>query len=156
MFGITAGYDWQRGNIVYGIAGDLLFGEMNGNAPTAASYNCGALGCELNVSSVAMLRGRVGYAVSDQLLPYVTMGVAVTQLNVDAPTFPPSADDTATNLVVGLGADYMVTDNIALGFDYLHLLERTERIGEAQGGTGIFGATNFSGDIIRLNVMYRF
>lgn len=155
MFGITAGYDWQMGNIVYGIAGDLMFGDLTASAPTSGGYNC-VSGCGLSVSSIAILRGRVGYAVSDRLLPYVTMGVASTEVNVFINSNPPAVSDTATNQVIGFGTDYMATDNISVGFDYLHLLERPQHLGLGLAGTTALGATDFTADILRLNVMYRF
>ncbi len=155
--GITAGYDWQAGNIVYGVAGDIMFGDLVDGVPTAGGFACGAANaCQLSISQLTMLRGRVGYAASDRLLPYLTAGVAFTEVNVAFVGLQPDIDDTATNAVIGLGADYLATDQISVGFDFLHLIERPQHLGAGASGNPRVGVTDFGGNILRLNVAYRF
>jgi outer membrane immunogenic protein len=154
MIGLTGGYDWQRGSIVYGVAGDLLFGDLQDSVDSSSdpSYGCG-LGCGLDVTGTAMLRGRVGYA-SGNFLPYVTAGIAVTQATVfegDAA----SKDGTFNNVVVGLGVEYMVSETISAGFDISHLLEGDEPIINDDFCTDC-GATAFSATMARITLAYRF
>jgi outer membrane immunogenic protein len=155
LFGISAGYDWQNGNIVYGVVGDISTGDLFVNDPMGA-YGCGAGGCELSVNWMATLRGRVGYASSDRLLTYATAGAAFTNVTVNLPTYPPSVDEAAMNGVVGLGVEYLATDTMSLGLEYLHVIERADQLGSGTAGSTDFGVTDFTGDIVRLTAAYRF
>lgn len=155
MIGITGGYDWQSGDYVYGIAGDLMFGDLSdvvGNS-TDPTYGCGA-GCGLEVSSIAILRGRLGYSMGG-FLPYVTAGVAVTQAAVFQPG-DPTFEGTYTHAVVGAGADYMVTETLSAGIDLMQLIETNEPILSEDFCGGNCGATNFSATIARVTLAYRF
>ncbi len=154
MFGITGGYNWQNGNMVYGVAGDLMFGDLSDvvDDSTDPSYGCGT-GCGLDVTGMAMLRGRVGYAMGD-ILPYATAGVAITR----AVAFEPGlsrVEDTFTNAVIGAGVDYMISDTITAGFDVLHLIERADPIINSDFCGGC-GPTNFSATMARVTIAYRF
>lgn len=60
MIGISAGYDWPSGRYVYGVAGDLMFANLSDAVPSTSDYGCYD-GCGLDVNSIAMLRGRLGY-----------------------------------------------------------------------------------------------
>lgn len=153
IIGVTAGYDWQNGSIVYGIAGDLMFGDLSDTVGDTAGFGC-ASGCGLEVTSVAVVRGRVGYDMGN-FLPYATAGVAMTQ----ASSFEggdDGSDGTFTNLVVGLGADYRVSDTITVGMDFLHLLENDDSFYDDTAPCGFCGVTTFSANIVRFNVAYRF
>lgn len=155
MYGLTAGYNFQSGNIVYGIAGDLLFGDLSDVAgdTISPSYGCTGAGCGLEVSSIAMLRGRIGYDAG-QIMPFATAGIAWTEASAFS-NGQPLYDGTYTNFVFGLGLDYAVSDTMTVGFDVLHLFE---------GNDTIFndflcadcGATEFSATIARINIAYRF
>jgi outer membrane immunogenic protein len=154
MIGVTGGYDWQNGDIIYGIAGDVMFGDLSDVVGDSAdpSYGCSG-GCGLDVSSIAMLRGRIGYATGD-FLPYLTAGVAVTQ----AAAFEPggdTVDGTFTNAVVGVGAEYIVSETLSAGFDILQLIEGNEQILNDDFCTDC-GATSFSTTIARFTLAYRF
>lgn len=157
MIGVTGGYDWQRGSFIYGVAGDLMLGDFQDSVDTTADprYGCGD-GCGLEITGMAMLRGRVGYAVGD-LLPYVTAGIAVTQATAVEGDVS-SQDGTYDNIVVGLGADYMVSESISAGFDILHLLEGDEPIinDDFCEICRAPGATAFSATMARVTVAYRF
>lgn len=154
LIGITAGYNWQSGMMVYGLVGDLMFGDLSNvvGDSTAPVYGCGG-GCGLEVSSIAMLRGRLGYDMGD-ILPYASLGVAVTHAAAfeDGAT---SNDGTYTNVVVGLGADYMLTDTLSTGFEVMHLIEGDETIFNDPFCAGC-GATNFSATLARVTLAYRF
>jgi len=66
---------------------------------------------------LASARARAGYAF-DRFLPYVTGGIAFTggELKDDIG----SADATHTGLILGIGAEMMVTDRISGRIEYLH------------------------------------
>jgi len=156
MIGITAGYDWQNGNIVYGVAGDLLFGDLSGSAGSSGAptgFGCVAT-CDLDISTIAMLRGRVGYAMGD-ILPFVTAGVAVTQATASVVGVG-SNDGNFTSVVLGVGGDYMLSDTLTAGFDVLHLFGGDDNFFDPGSPCGFCGVGDFSATIARVNVTYRF
>jgi hypothetical protein len=56
MIGVTGGYDWQSGVHVYGVAGDLMFGDLSDVVGNGTDPNNGCSGgCGLEVSSIARL-----------------------------------------------------------------------------------------------------
>lgn len=157
MFGITGGYDWQNGTLVYGVAGDLMIGNLSDGVGDSddPSYGCGIVdeGCGLEVSNIAMLRGRIGYATGD-FLPYITAGVAVTQATAFGNNEDP-VDGTYTNAVIGVGAEYMVSETLSAGFDILQIIEGDETIVFDDFCTGC-GPTHFSATLARFTLAYRF
>lgn len=157
IYGITAGYDWQRGSIVYGIVGDYLISDAEAQAPSDVSFACGGT-CDTALESIAMLRARVGYDAG-AFLPYLTAGVALATYEVGftAPTTSVNSD-TVMHGVIGVGADYRLTDNFTLGLEYLHLIESDDSVfmSEPDGCPNNCGATNFEGNIVRATVAYRF
>lgn len=71
MVGGTVGYNWQAGQAVFGLEGDLDWANVRGSSA------CGAgLSCETRNNWLGTARGRVGYAF-DRIMPYVTGGLAV-------------------------------------------------------------------------------
>ncbi len=71
MVGGTVGYNWQAGQTVFGLEGDLDWSNIHGSAA------CGTgLSCETRNNWLGTARGRIGYAF-DRFMPYVTGGLAV-------------------------------------------------------------------------------
>lgn len=154
MFGITGGYDWQSGKLVFGVAGDLMTGNLSGQGVNSNGYGCGTPdGCGLEVSRITMLRGRIGYDMG-AILPYATAGIAVTQATMFSPGYP-SVDGTYQNTVIGLGADYRINDKMSAGFEVLHLLKGDEPILN-DGFCGGCGVSAYSATMARFTLSYRF
>ena len=130
--GVFGGYNWQRGNLVYG-------GELN---VTEGSLVLDGFNEKLDTT--IELRGRVGYAMGDALVygffgygmsEYMNLGLNSRQHDVAGGTY-------------GLGIDYMVTDSIFAG------LEVSNR---ELTGTTTFGSdqTNYI-DMISLRIGYNY
>ena len=81
MVGGTIGYNWQSGNWVYGLEGDIDWTDISGRTHFACSF-----GCKTSNSWLATVRGRVGYAY-DRFLPYITGGLAVGDIRARTPGF---------------------------------------------------------------------
>jgi outer membrane immunogenic protein len=106
MFGGFAGYNWQTGNFVYGLEGDLGYNGINGGNGTVYFRN----GLE------GSLRARLGYAATDAILIYATAGGMGTQQSIfDAAG---SATGTAWGWTVGAGADVKLTDMVFGRLEY--------------------------------------
>lgn len=152
MIGLTGGYDWQSGQLVFGVAGDLMIGNLSDAVGDTFDYGCDDA-CGLEVSSIAMLRGRIGYDMG-AILPYATAGIAVTQATMFSPGYA-SVDGTYRNTVVGLGADYRINDKMSAGIEVLHLLKGDDPILNADFCTEC-GPTAFSATLARFTLSYRF
>jgi len=106
----TAGINFQSGQFVYGLEGDL--GLVS--AGDVESDDIDPAYVSLTMSPVATLRGRFGYAV-DSLLIYGTAGLAVAQFEIDDNwTSDYSVSSTNVGLVAGVGVEYAVTDSMSL------------------------------------------
>ncbi len=107
-FGGHLGYNWQFGNLVLGVEGDVSWigGSGTGTSTTFAQA------WSTNLSSLATFRGRVGVTMSPTLL-YVTGGVAWGRVsNGGIPGLFggfPADEGTKTGWVVGAGIEHMLS-----------------------------------------------
>jgi outer membrane immunogenic protein len=114
-YGMLAGYNYQLGNLVFGIEGDfqgwtvgeIRYTSITGDFLTAHSKWGGSV------------RGRLGYA-ADRALFYVTGGAAFVSNQTSIPTTGISigGDDTRSGWTVGAGVDYAITNNWFAGVEY--------------------------------------
>ncbi|MCW0983645.1 porin family protein [Agrobacterium sp. BT-220-3] len=120
--GLHAGYNFQNGNVVYGIENDFNYNFEKGN--------------EANLEWDASGRARVGYAW-DRTLFFGTAGVAAAGGKVDVPGAG-KKDDILIGWTAGAGVEHAVTDNILVRGEY-----RYSDFGNKDFGSDIgeFGAT---------------
>ena len=113
--GGTAGYNWQTGNVVFGIEGDLDWSGFDGSATTPG---CPA-GCSTSDNWLSTVRGRVGYSFG-RVMPYVTGGLAVGDIRAATPGF---AGGEAVNpgWTVGGGLEFALPGNWTARAEYLHV-----------------------------------
>lgn len=100
------GFNWQSGNFVYGIEGDVGYDGSSG------SHN----GIRSRGGIDGSLRGRAGYAPNDRLLVYGTAGAAAKSLRVKTDT---SSDRNAMlGWTAGAGMDVKLTDKVFARVEY--------------------------------------
>ncbi len=112
-FGGQFGYNWQSGNIVYGLEADLNWVDGKAGATLPGLFGTGAATTELNWS--ATVRGRIGVATASSLF-YVTGGLAVGHFrnSWDVAAAVPrrfNSSETRTGWTVGGGIEHMLTRN---------------------------------------------
>lgn len=102
--GIHAGYNWQRGTLVYGLETDfgVIDDEFQGDAVT---------------SYLATVRARLGYAFGNTLA-YGTGGLAL--LSFDEEIDDGDFDDPSVGFVVGGGLEHKFSPNWSLGVEGLY------------------------------------
>lgn len=100
--GAHAGYNFQSGNIVYGIENDFNY---NFKKDKEADFQWDASG-----------RARVGYAF-DRTLIFTTAGMAATGGKLDVPTVG-KKDDILIGWTAGGGVEHALTDNILVRGEY--------------------------------------
>ncbi len=114
VVGGTVGYNYQAGQAVFGIEGDIDWSNIRGT-----STNLCTLGCETKNTWLSTVRGRLGYA-ADRFMPYVTGGVAFGDVQANTPGFP-GASSTQAGWTVGAGVEYAITNNLTAKAEYLYV-----------------------------------
>jgi outer membrane immunogenic protein len=94
-------------------------------------------------------RGRLGYSF-DQFLPYLTGGVAYTTGQARGPGG--SADNSHLGFVLGIGGEYMITQNISARAEYLHYRFGSESYNILPGARKI----EITDNVLRIGVSYKF
>ncbi|HMO29730.1 outer membrane beta-barrel protein [Enterovirga sp.] len=184
------GYNWQFGSIVAGLETDLQASSRSSettpiNVPVTGYPNNPVLGSATSsqrFNYIGTVRGRLGYTVFDNLLVYVTGGLAygekqTTQSlnlafagagsNVVPYGTAFSRSKTETGYTVGGGLEYMLDANWSVKGEALYYdLGKTRSstdykmflISPAQqfGAVNVAGSTDNKGVIARFGVNYKF
>src|ERR1041384_3197850 len=122
--GVEAGYDWQRGTFVYGVAADWTWTGFDSKQQKFA--NTSAFINQQKVDWLASFRGRMGLAVQDTLV-YLTGGVALGHIKAqnffsDQSVFLPygAVNKTKVGWVVGGGLEHRFNRNWSLKAEALY------------------------------------
>ncbi|MCW4114176.1 porin family protein [Aurantimonas sp. MSK8Z-1] len=110
--GVYGGYNFQSGNFVYGLEGDIGYSGLD-----AGGYQSATGGAVIadDGNAFGSLRGRVGVAY-DPFLVFATGGVAVANKEL---SFGGASDsNTHVGYTVGAGVEAQVTDNITSRLEY--------------------------------------
>lgn len=135
--GVTGGYNWQSGNIVFGIEGDIQGSTADDRF---ASY-------KFSNPWFGTVRGRVGYAMNNVLV-YATGGLAFGSLEAELNGLQQSK--TSAGYTVGVGAEVGIYQNWTAKIEYLYVdLARND-----YALTGTSNGLDFG--TVRLGVNYHF
>lgn len=136
--GLQAGYNFQTANWVWGVEADFSFTDIKGGRntgllvppPSAAMANRSFTEND-SLKWVSTFRGRLGYAVQQNLLIYATGGLAVghhefSQSILTEPAFRfnnirNSASATKVGWTVGGGLEYALSRNWSVKGEYLYI-----------------------------------
>jgi len=148
--GGTAGYNWQIGKAVVGVEGDVDWSGLQG---TATSTLCPGGSCGTSDTWLSTVRGRVGYAF-DRVLPYVTGGLAVGDIQAATPGLP-GGSNTNAGWTLGGGIELALPGNWSAKAEYLHVDLGAFNCGT---GCGVLPNENVSlhQDVFRAGVNYHF
>lgn len=142
LIGGTMGYNWQMGQVVFGLEGDLDWSNIRGSSV------CGGITtCETRNDWLGTFRGRLGYAL-DRFMPYVTGGLAVGNVKTSVAGFGDSSD-TRAGWTLGGGIEAAIAGPWTAKVEYLYV---------DLGNTGsVFGSdASFHTNIVRAGLNYRF
>lgn len=104
LIGGTVGYNYQFGQVVAGIEGDVDWSGINGT-----TTNLGPLGCQTSNTWLATVRGRLGYA-ADRFMPYVTGGAAFGNIKASISGLAVASSDNA-GWTLGAGLETTLSPN---------------------------------------------
>ena len=124
LAGGEAGYNWQSGNFIVGLEGDLFWSGIKGN--DSSQFNGGAFPGVTGVDADNLrwggtLRARGGFTV-DRWLMFFTGGYAfgsIQHTNTDAASGVVDRFNVQANgLTAGAGFAYAITNNVIGKFEY--------------------------------------
>jgi outer membrane immunogenic protein len=141
VVGGTVGYNWQMGQIVFGLEGDVDWSNIRGSVP------CGLTTCETRNSWLGTARGRLGYAF-DRFMPYVTGGLAVGDIKTTIAGVG-SASDTKAGWTVGGGLEAAIAGPWTAKVEYLY-------VDLGRGGSILGSDAKFTTNIVRAGLNFRF
>ncbi len=132
--GLTAGYNWQASNIVFGLEADINYFGFKGSATGGAVYPCCAPTAFTVTSSVsadwlATIRGRFGILATPNWLLYATGGAAIAEVRANyafadtfaAATESASSRSTRVGWTVGAGGEYALGNGWSFKAEYLYV-----------------------------------
>jgi outer membrane immunogenic protein len=148
LVGGTLGYNWQAGQAVFGLEGDIDWANINGTTNNACPF-----GCKTTDSWLSTVRGRLGYA-ADRFMPYITGGAAFGNIKASTPGFAGGNSDRA-GWTIGAGLEFAIAGNWTAKAEYLYV-----DLGRFNCGLScsLFTTDNvsFKTNLIRAGVNYRF
>ncbi len=125
-YGLRFGYDWQSGNLVFGVLGEYARGGLT-DSVSAFSTTPAFYTLERELQDSLALRGRIGFsfgAAGDNLV-YATAGYAWAEVenrfstSNGVNTFTTTGDSDAQGAQYGLGFERRLSDAFTVGMEYL-------------------------------------
>lgn len=115
---LSVGYDWQRGNLVYGAVFSLSAGEIDAVSVSTGSFGCSGGNCETLIEGLVTLRGRVGLSMGRTLI-FASAGVAKADATASLGPNANLGDDALTGWTAGIGVEHMISQKLSLSAEYL-------------------------------------
>ncbi|WP_294541145.1 outer membrane beta-barrel protein [uncultured Rhodoblastus sp.] len=119
LIGLTAGYNFQSGNLMVGAEGDYAWSHIADQATFMPGVSSTGV-----VQNIDTIRARFGYA-AERLLAYGTGGYAGANIRGVLNNAPASAvaDQTfyANGFTLGVGVEYAITPHITAKAEYLYV-----------------------------------
>lgn len=125
--GAQIGYGWRMDQIVLGIEADAQYADFGGHSLDVGGGD--GIRTSQELEFLATLRARLGYAVSEGALIYLTGGLAVGGVDLEGhlsnsgfrggDDWVDSASSTEWGWVAGFGGEFMLDNNIGLKAEYL-------------------------------------
>lgn len=175
MGGIQAGYNYQADELVYGLEADISFAARNSGWKTSVAtpsvysnpVERNYIRTKSNLNWFGTLRGRLGYALSEEFMIYGTAGVALGEVNVKTQEgFTTSSSVAGAEAIwtsaksftrfgwtAGFGAEYAISQNLSLKGEYLRVDLGSNTYALPSGSYIRHRARS---DIARLGINYRF
>lgn len=132
--GAQAGYNWQAGNFVYGLEGDINYNGWNNTtnniyalvAPLGGTFTTAV---NTKLDWFGTFRGRFGVAASPTILIYATVGLAYGEVksstlgtfSAGGDTYAGTASSTKAGWTAGGGMEWLFMPNWSLKWEYLYI-----------------------------------
>ncbi|MDA9437376.1 outer membrane protein [Bradyrhizobium sp. CCBAU 51627] len=152
--GGTAGYNWQTGNVVFGVEADGAWADVSASATGATvvpGFGVVTTTASSKTDALGTVRGRIGYAVNNVLF-YGTGGYAWIDNKITLSALGVSASDSKwhSGWTVGAGVEAFIAPQWSIKGEYLY---------RSLGGETYFGALptgTLNLHTVQLGVNYHF
>jgi outer membrane immunogenic protein len=148
LAGAHAGYNWQQGPWVYGLAADISGTHLNSQSSAVFASGFFSVPTSLNstIDWYGTVRGRLGWS-SGPLLFYGTAGLAYGGLNLSSslnlpPLSNPQTSSVHAGFVAGGGVEYMWRPNLLVNLEYQYVDLGTINVAAMGGSFVMVGATS--------------
>jgi|SRR5579862_6027817 len=141
LVGGTVGYNWQMGQLVFGLEGDIDWSGIKGSAV------CVGTTCETRNDWLGTARGRIGYAF-DRFLPYITGGAAFGNVKNTVAGIG-STDQSNVGWTIGGGLEASIAGPWSAKVEYLYV-----DLGDS--GSVLGSTADFRSNVVRAGLNYRF
>jgi len=141
LVGGTLGYNYQVGQAVFGVEGDIDWSGIQGSALCTGTI------CETRNNWLSTVRGRLGYSF-DRFMPYITGGLAVGDIETNVAGIG-SGRDTKAGWTVGGGLEAVLDGPWTAKVEYLY-------VDLGRGGTVLGSDAEFTSHVVRGGLNYRF
>jgi outer membrane immunogenic protein len=145
--GGTVGYNYQFGQVVAGVEGDIGWADISG------STACAGGNCKTSDTWLGTVRGRLGYA-ADRFMPFVTGGAAFGDIRAQAPGFG-QVGSNQTGWTLGGGLEAALATNWTAKVEYLYVDLGSFNCG-ISCGAGVTNNVSFHTNLLRAGVNYKF
>jgi outer membrane immunogenic protein len=114
--GGTLGYNWQTGQLVFGVEADAAWSNINASVVAPGLFSASA-----KIQDLGTVRGRFGYAF-DQVLVYGTGGYAWADTKLSATALGVSVSDSQVlnGWTAGAGIEAMFAPHWSIKAEYLY------------------------------------
>lgn len=149
VVGGTLGYNYQMGQAVFGLEGDIDWSNIRGSTSGGI---CTGGSCETRNNWLGTARGRIGYAF-DRFMPFVTGGAAFGDIKA-TPVGLGSETTTRAGWTLGGGGEFAIAGPWTAKIDYLYV-----DLGKGSCGAAVCGTAtdvNFHTSLVRGGINYRF
>ena len=149
LIGGTLGYNWQMGQAVVGIEGDIDWSNIRGSTSNGI---CAGGSCETRNSWLSTVRGRLGFA-ADRFMPYVTAGAAFGDIKATPVGFG-TQTTTKAGWTAGGGVEAALGGPWTAKAEYLYV-----DLGKGSCDVAVCGIptnVDFRSHVVRVGVNYRF
>jgi outer membrane immunogenic protein len=122
--GGTAGYNWQTGNVVFGVEADGAWADVNASATGATvvpGFGVVTATASSKTDAMGTVRGRIGYAVNNVLF-YGTGGYAWIDNKISLSALGLTASDSKwhSGWTVGAGVEAFIAPQWSIKGEYLY------------------------------------
>ena len=149
VVGGTVGYNYQTGQTVIGLEGDVDWSDIRG---TTTGGVCTGTSCETRNDWLATTRGRLGYAFG-RFMPYVTGGAAFGDIKASAAGLG-SQTATRAGWTVGGGLEASIAGPWSAKVEYLYV-----DLGKGNcdaTACGLATSASLTSNMVRGGINYRF
>ncbi|KYG19574.1 membrane protein [Bradyrhizobium sp. AT1] len=152
--GGTAGYNWQTGNVVFGLEADAAWADVSASV-SAGVPGFGLVSASSKTDAMGTVRGRIGWAVNNVLF-YGTGGYAWIDNKISGSALGVTVSDSKfhSGWTVGAGVEAFFAPQWSVKGEYLYRSLGSETYFGALGAPAASGTLNFH--TVQVGVNYHF